>query len=594
MVRSQRRQGYLAKRLVAGHLGDKLADTEMDSQITAMKIRLCRIVAGWVTTLLLAVAAVNIPLASAKDSLVIGITQFPSTFHPAISAMMAKTYILAMTRRPMTAYDKDWNLVCMLCVTLPTIENGLAVRETTPEAGDGVAITFTLLPDLNWGDGVPVSSRDVVFTWEVGKHPKSGIGSAELFRRILNIDVIDEKTFTLHVDRLTFDYNDLGGLDLLPEHIERIRFSDPVNYRNKTAYDTDTLNQGLYHGPYLVTRVEVGSHVVLERNPMWHGQSPEFDRIVVRVVENTAAMEANLVSGSLDMIAGELGLSLDQAVSFDKRHGNKYRVLYQSGLIYEHIDLNLDNPILSDVRVRRALVHAIDRETISTQLFAGRQPTARSNVNPLDKVFADDIPGLAYDPKKAAQLLRDAGWGSMRNGVRVNEDGAPLSLEFMTTAGNRTRELVQQVLQSEWKALGIEVKIINQPARVYFGETMDERKFTGLGMYAWISSPESVPRTTLHSAHIPSEENGYEGQNYPGFKNQELDDLIDAIEVELNFDKRRKLWRRLQEIYVNEVPVIPLYFRANAFLLPPWLDGIEPTGHQYPTTLWVENWRVVP
>lgn len=558
-----------------------------------MKIHLFVCMRAWFSSLIVMVGLIVTAPVQAKDNLVIGITQFPSTFHPSISAMMAKSYILAMTRRPLTAYDKDWNLVCMLCVTLPTIENGLAVREHTPEGGDGVAITYSLQPDVRWGDGVPVSSKDVVFTWEVGKHPKSGIGSAELYRRILQIDVIDEKTFTLHMDRLTFDYNDLSALELLPEHIERTNFADnPDAYRTKTAYDTDTLNEGLYHGPYVISVVEIGSHVVLERNPMWLGPSPEFGRIVVRVVENTAAMEANLVSGSLDMIAGELGLSLDQALSFDKRHGDKYRVLYQSGLIYEHIDLNLDNPILSDVRIRRALVHAIDRDTISAQLFARQQPVAHSNVNPLDKVFADDLRRLDHNPAKAAQLLRDAGWGTLKNGVRINEHGVSLSLEFMTTAGNRTRELVQQVLQSEWKSLGIDVKIINQPARVFFGQTMDERKFTGLGMYAWISSPESVPRTTLHSAYIPSQTNGFEGQNYPGFKNEELDDLIDSIEVELDFGERQKMWRRLQEIYINEVPVIPLFFRANAFILPSWLYGIEPTGHQYPTTLWVENWRV--
>ncbi|MGY9002637.1 MAG: hypothetical protein ACKVIF_05550, partial [Rhodospirillales bacterium] len=62
----------------------------------------------------------------AKDELTIGITQFPSTFHPNIDSMMAKTYILAMTRRPFTAFDKNWKLVCLLCTKLPTIENGLA------------------------------------------------------------------------------------------------------------------------------------------------------------------------------------------------------------------------------------------------------------------------------------------------------------------------------------------------------------------------------------------------------------------------------------------------------------------------------------
>ncbi|MBT4889907.1 MAG: peptide ABC transporter substrate-binding protein [Rhodospirillales bacterium] len=525
-----------------------------------------------------------------NDNLTIGITQFPSTFHPTINAMMAKTYILAMTRRPVTVYDKDWNLICMLCTKLPTIENGLAVREKTPNGGNGIAVTYTIQPNAIWGDGVPVTSRDIIFSWTVGRHPKSGIGGSEQFQRIYKIDAVDEKTFTLHIDRVTFDYNNIGNFNLLPEHLERIKFKEPEHYRNRTSYDTDTMNEGLYNGPYVIDKIVAGSHVVLVKNPLWWGNPPAFKKITVRVVENTAALEANLISGGIDMIAGEVGLSIDQALAFDKRHKTDFQVLYKSGLIYEHIDLNLDNPILDDVRVRRALVYSIDRSAISKQLFAGRQPVANNSINPLDEMYADNIPVLEYNPKKAAQLLADAGWTTLKQGVRQNTKSDKLILEFMTTAGNRTRELVQQVLQSQWKKQGIEVRIINQPARVFFGETLTERKYTGLGMYAWISSPENVPRTTLHSAEIPSVQNAYSGQNYPGFQNSEMDLLIDTIEIELNKDKRRQLWRRIQEIYIDEVPVIPLFFRANAFILPKWLKGVEPTGHQYPTTLWIENW----
>ncbi len=530
--------------------------------------------------------------AHARDTLVIGISQFPSTFHPSINSMLAKSYILAMTRRPITSYDKDWNLVCMLCTELPTIENGLARREKTPDNKNGVAITYTLNAQATWGDGVPVTTKDVIFTWEAGKNELSGIGGAELYRRIYKIDAVDDKTFTLHVDRLTFDYNSLGGFALLPEHIERKNFSEPAEYRHKTAYDTDTLYEGLYAGPYLISAVSPGSHVTLERNPKWWGKTPAFKKIIVRVIENTAALEANLLSGEIDMIAGELGLTIDQALSFEKRHGNKFSIIYKPGLIYEHIDLNLDNPILSDLRIRQALIYAIDRKAISQQLFGGKQPVAISNVNPLDGMHASDLPNPSYDPKMAARLLADAGWGTMKNGVRVNAEGEPLSLDFITTAGNRTRELVQQVLQSQWRKLGIDVRIKNQPARVFFGESLTERTYTGLGMYAWISSPESVPRSTLHSAYIPDQHNGFSGQNYPGFRNSEIDDLIDRIEVELDPGKRRPLWRRLQEIYIQEIPVIPLYFRANVYILPKWLQGLEPTGHQYSSTLWVENWTV--
>ncbi|HSR71703.1 MAG TPA: ABC transporter substrate-binding protein, partial [Kiloniellales bacterium] len=294
------------------------------------------------TALVLAALA---PLGAARaETLTVGITQFPSTLHPLIDSMLAKSYVLAMTQRPITLHDHDWELACALCTELPTLENGGAKRETTPDGDEGIAVTYRIHPEATWGDGTPVTSADMVFTWEVGRHPRSGVADAEAFRRILSIDVIDDKTFTLHVDRVTFDYN-AAGVDLLPAHIERPIFeADPEGYRNRTAYDTDPTNPGLAFGPYRIVEVVSGARIVLERNPTWYGREPAFERITVRAVENTAALEANLLSGALDMIAGELGLSIDQALAFEKRHGDRFQVLYQPGLIYEHLDVMLDNP----------------------------------------------------------------------------------------------------------------------------------------------------------------------------------------------------------------------------------------------------------
>jgi peptide/nickel transport system substrate-binding protein len=529
---------------------------------------------------------------ASKDKLVIGITQFPSTFHPNIDSMAAKSYIHAMTARPFTVFDKDWKLICMLCTKLPTIENGLAKKEKTPDGKQGISVTFSIHPDATWGDGVPVSTKDVLFTWKVGKHPKSGVGNMELYRSIYKIDTNDTKTFTLHFDKLTFDYNAINDFELLPAHLDEVNFSSPEIYKNRTAYDTDTLNKGLYFGPYKIIQLAPGSHVVLEKNPTWYGKKPEFKRIVVRAIGNTAAMEANLLSGGLDMISGELGLSIDQAISFEKRHKLKYNIVYKPGLIYEHIDLNLENPLLQDIRIRKALIYAINRKAISERLFGGRQPLAHTSVNPLDWVFAEDVPTYAYDRKHAEKLLDESGWNIKKNGIRYNVKGKKLSFEIMTTAGNRSRELVEQILQSQWKAAGIEIKIKNEPARVFFSQTMAKRRYSGLGMYAWMSSPENVPRTTLHSKHIPTKANNYAGQNYTSFRNSKMDTLLETIETELDKSKRKEMWRRLQHIYANELPVIPLYFRANAYILPKWLIGVEPTGHQYSTTLWIENWGV--
>ena len=545
----------------------------------------------WLVAILIALGLGASP-ASARD-LVIGINQFPSNLHPNIDSMASKSYVLGLTQRPLTTYDQKWELVCMLCVELPTLENGKAVAEGAPGGKHGVALTYTIRPGATWGDGTPITTRDVLFTWELGRHPKSGVGSSELYRRIWRIDVVDDRTFTLHDERLGFSYNAINDFRLLPEHLERKVFeADPDTYRNRTLFDTDPTNPGLAFGPYRIIQIAPGSQIVLERNPTWWGDPPAFDRIVVKAIENTAALEANLLSGEVDMIEGSIGLSLDQALAFERRNGDRFQVLYKPGLVFEHMDVMLDNPALADVRVRQALLYGLDRAAISQRLFAGRQPVADTPVHPLDWVHTDDVAHHPYDPAKAASLLDAAGWTPGAGGLRRNAAGEPLRLELMTTAGNRTRELIQQVIQGQWRKLGIETVIRNEPPRVFFGETTSKRRFTGLALFAWISSPENVPRTTLHSQEIPSQENGWSGQNFTGFKSPQMDALLDAIEVELDRDKRALLWAELQRLYATELPALPLFFRADAHIWPRWLEVVEPTGHLAPTTLWVERWRV--
>jgi peptide/nickel transport system substrate-binding protein len=543
---------------------------------------------------LTAAAMLAAPTAAAAarpaDELAIGITQFPSTLHPSIDLMAAKSYVQAMTLRPITTFDAGWHLVCMLCTELPTIENGRAVPVTLPDGKHGIRVTYTLQPDARWGDGVPLTTEDVRFTWEVGREPRSGLANSELYRRITAVEIEDAKTFTFVMDRLDFDYAAVNDFAVLPAHLERAAFADPPQYRLHTLYDTDPANPGLYFGPYRITEVAAGSHIVLERNPFWWGRPPAFRRIVVWTVENTAALEANLLAGGLDMVAGELGFSLDQGLAFARRHGDRFTVLFKPSLGYEHIDLNLDNPVLADRRVRRALLLGIDRRAISDQLFAGRQPVAESCVSPLDWVFTEDVPHYPYDPDKARGLLEAAGWHAEGGAVRRNAAGERLVLELSTTAGNRIRELVEQVLQSEWRDIGIELHLKNLPPRVLFGETLLKRNFT-MALFAWISAPENVPRAMLRSDEIPTPGRGLAGENFTGFRNPEADRLIDAIEVELDRGRRAALWHRLEALYAEELPALPLFFRADAYVLPKWLTGVVPTGHQYPTTLWIEDWR---
>jgi peptide/nickel transport system substrate-binding protein len=527
--------------------------------------------------------------ASAHDQLTIGIVQFPATLNPDIDVMAAKSYVLGFVSRPFTVFDADWKIVCLLCTELPSFENGRAAKTELPGGKTGVDLTYTIRDDAMWADGVPVTTDDVKFTYEFGRNKDSAVANAELYREILGVDIKDDKTFTLHWDRLSYNYAAIDDFVLLPAHLERAAFADPAQYRLRTLYATDPANPGLYDGPYRITETVSGSHIALEPNPHWAGPAPYFKRITVRVIENTAALEANLLSGTIDMVAGEVGLPIDEALAFEKRHGDQFNVIYKPGLTFEHVDCNLDNPVLADLRVRQALLFGLDRDTTTRTLFAGHQAVANSFVEPQDAGFTDDVAKYPFDPARAKQLLEDAGWHGQPDGSRKNADGKTLSLELATTAGNRSRELVEQVLQSQWKAIGVDIRIHNEPARVLFGETLPHRHFD-LAMYAWISAPENSPRSIFRSNEVPNEANGYAGENLSDYINPEMDRIIDALEVELDPGKRKTLWAEAQRLYATDLPSLPLYFRSDAFILPTWLTGVHPTGNQYPTTLWSTDW----
>ncbi len=279
-----------------------------------------------------------------------------------------------------------------------------------------------------------MTTEDVLFTYEVGRNSSSAVSNAELYRKISSITVKDDKTFILHLNKLTFDYAAINDFVLLPAHLERARFSDPARYRVRTGYDTEPTSPGLYNGPFRISEFVPGSHILLEPNLHWHGPQPQLRRVTVRIIENTAALEANLLSGTIDMVAGELGFPLEEAITFEKRHPDSFRILYKPSLVYEHIDCNLSVPTLADRRVRQALVLGLDREAISRQLFAGQEPVADGFLSPLDPGYTTSITQYRYEPERAAALLEAAGWIAQPKGPRIDANGNRLTLVLTSTA----------------------------------------------------------------------------------------------------------------------------------------------------------------
>jgi peptide/nickel transport system substrate-binding protein len=538
--------------------------------------------------------------APTNKQLTVGTTQEFETLNPTIAQMAASTYIFQMAQRPLTSINADWKWQCYLCVSYPTLENGGA--KVVEDGGKKkILVSWEMKPEAKWGDGKPVTGEDFKLAWEIGKDPGVSVGSKETYDLIekVEVDAKNPKKFTTLIREARYDYNQIA-IQVMPSSIEGPIFAKTKGqtgaYEKQTAYTTDPGNPGLYNGPYLLKEIKLGSHAILERNPQWGGAKPAIERVIVKYIPNTQTLEANLQSGTIDLV-NEIGMTLDQSLAFEKRIARepalkqRFKVMYADSLIYEHIDLNLDNPILADVNVRKALVHAIDRDKLTQALFENKQKKAISFIHPKDVHYTEDVVKYDYSPEKAKELLTKAGYKPGAGGV-LEKDGKKLSLVIQTTAGNKSRELVEVFIQEQLKKIGVEVTIQNEPARVFFGETMTHRKFPAMAMYAWTSAPDIPHRTELHSAEIPTEKNGWSGQNYPGWKNAQVDEKIAAFFNEFDINKRKALMAAIEKAYTDEVPVIPLYVRTEIVVVPTNLKGYRISGHQYYTTLEIENWSL--
>ena len=536
-----------------------------------------------------------------NNELKIGISQEFENFNPLIANMVATTYMLRMVARSMTVIDADGKWVPQLAKQIPTLENGQA---KIIEQGGKKKLTavWEILDNASWGDGQPVICEDFAFALKVAASPTVSIAEKETYTQVEKVeaDAKNPKKCTFTYEKARWDFYQIANFFPLPKHLEEAVFkkygSQKEGYEKNSLYSKEPTNVGLFNGPYIVTEIQLGDHVTFAPNPKFYGEQPKIKKIIVKLIPNTGTLEANLRSGTIDLIS-VLGLALDQALAFDKKVKEEklgYTVLFQPSAVYEHIDLNLDNPALKDVRVRKALHYSINKEDLVNALFEGKQQPAIHSVTPKDPWFTEDpakVTLYKYSKREADRLLDEAGWKMQPDGIRA-KDGKKLSFTLMTTAGNKTRELVQVYLQNQWKQVGIEVNSKNEPARVFFGETTKKRGFDSMALFAWVSSPESSPKSTFTSKNIPDAKNGYSGQNYMGWKNKQVDTLLENLDTEFKPEKRTEMMHQVLKYYTDEVPVLPLYYRSDVAVIPSQMKGYKLTGHQFPETDDVEKWTL--
>jgi peptide/nickel transport system substrate-binding protein len=499
--------------------------------------------------------------------------------------------MLYLAWRPPTVLSLDNKWIPMTITQIPTIENGKARKK-----GEGIDIDIEFKKELQWGDGTPLTCKDLEFTWRVGKHPNVANSDRETYENIsaITIDPKNPKKCTVSFAKAKFDYF-TNLMKPLPVHLEGPIFEkykdQPQGYDRNTLYTKDPTNPGLWNGPYRVTEVKLGSHVMFTRNEKFGGKKAAIPNILFKLIPNGNALTTNLQAGDIDFICPAGGLGFDQALAYDKKVKAEklpYTVVFKPSNVYAHIDLNLDKPGLKEYPVRKALALGMNKKDMIQSFFEGKAELAIHNTPKSDPWYTDKVPTYQYNRREAIKTLEEAGWKAGPDGIRA-KNGQKLSYVLMAAAGAKINENIEAYLQAQWKAIGVEIRIKNEPARVFFGETTKHRAFD-MALYSWVSLPENSPRTTLHSSMIPSEKNSWSGQNQPGYINPEMDKLIDSLELEFSAKKRAAIAAKILNFYAKDLPVLSLYFRPNNAVIPADLKHYKLSGHQHYETLWAEDW----
>jgi peptide/nickel transport system substrate-binding protein len=339
--------------------------------------------------------------------------------------------------------DENWSLFPVMIKRIPTQENGL-----WKVLDDGrMEVTFEFHKGLKWADGQEITADDALFSYLFTNHPSFPTIHNESDFWLDKVEVKDpytavaywnqhytfanlalgvfprhyfEKEINYHLD--TYNLNDKKYYDPSADNpntkekdesyksekflsdeqfITKATQSDSANY--------DYIKNPMHAGPYKVKKWEQGQSIILEPNENYMYGKPLLDSFIFRTIENTDTLLAAALAGNVDMTLS--GLTFDQAIQLNKKTNIPQKAFFVPSLMWAHLDLNIDDPILSDIRVRKALLHGIDRQGISTQMFEGIQPVADSWLPPKHPAYNDKtIVKYAFDQKKAGELLDSAGW----------------------------------------------------------------------------------------------------------------------------------------------------------------------------------------
>lgn len=470
------------------------------------------------------------------------------TLNPLTSQFLIDIH-LTMMEGLIVSNDQN-EYVPVLATQIPTVENGGVVNRP-----DGkIDMTWPLQQGVKWHDGVEFTADDVCFTWQFITSENSEVYNRDEYLPISACEAVDPYTAKLTWDQPFAPYNSLFEA-ILPKHV--LEGTDV-----KTA---DFNRNPIGTGPFRFVEWRSGEYIRAERNPeYWRGtQYPGVDQIVFTFIPDDNTRLNALQAGEQDWAQTTPDLAKDLQIP-------GYRTVLVNQNSWLHFDFSVKTErgqtLFGDKRVRQAIAHAIDRQTIANDIMQGTVQVADTVVATNSPYFNGDVPKYPYDVERAQQLLDEAGWTVGTDGIR-EKDGEKLSFTIMNRAGRLDRIAIAQVIQAQLKPIGVDVQFDTQESAAW-ANTWRTGNWEAV-ISGWIL-PADPSFTSLFACDG--------GNNMTGLCSPELDELMKASDQELDPAKRKPLLDEAQVKLADEMLSLPLYYNVTPIIASERLGNFKPSG----------------
>lgn len=475
----------------------------------------------------------------AGGQLTYGSLQEPNTLNPLLSDLLSVAEVSSLIFNGLLITNEKGEWVPDLAVQAPSVQNGGVSR-------DGLTVTYKLRTGVTWHDGAPFTAEDVKFTWQMIMNPKVNVVSREGYNKIASIDTPDASTVIIRFRELYAPYLNLFPV-ILPKHI-----LENVPDINKADFNRAPIGTG----PFKIKEWRMAEAIFLEANPRFFRGKPLLDGIEYKIIPEFNLLLAQLKSGEIDVACNMDFLQLDQIKAIEG-----IQVVITPNMVWEHLDFNLDNELFQDVKVRQAIALGIDRQAITAGIFKGAAVPAAGDQPPVSWAYNPAVAPAGRNVDAAKKLLAEAGWQPGPDGMLVKGQKR-LRFSLAVPLEDKTREAVAQMIAQELQEIGVAVEVRPVENKAFFTDLLKNRRFETV-LYAWFGGNDPDNINLWNSKYIPGRNNGYMGQNYPGWRNREVDALTEQALRTPDSENRKQAYFRIQDILNQEYPVVPLYYRTN-------------------------------